>query len=341
MSGIALAGAFYRDVVEPLARGVPHGAALLGDGSEVLGFDDAVSPDHGFGPRVQLFLPPDVDPEPLRRELDRALPAEFGGLPVRYPARDDEPPVHQVLVTTVGAFLRDRLGVDPLGGLSAVDWLSIPSQRLATVTAGAVFADGTGELAAARTTLAWYPPDVWRYLLAAQWQRVSQEEAFVGRTGAVDDPLGSALLAARLVRDHVRLAFLVERRYAPYAKWLGTAFARLRLATTLREPLTAALAADDWRAREDAVCRAGEVLAAATNALGLYPDPPEPTRRRFHGRDIQVLDGGRFTTALAAAITDPAAAALPLLGGIDQFADSTDVLSDPATCQRLRPVWRP
>ena len=35
------------------------------------------------------------------------------------------------------------------------------------------------------------------------------------------------LTAALLVRDVMRLAFLIERQYAPYAKWFGTGFARL------------------------------------------------------------------------------------------------------------------
>jgi len=32
---------------------------------------------------------------------------------------------------------------------------------------------------------------------------------------------------ARLVRDAMMLCFLMERRYAPYIKWLGTAFAQI------------------------------------------------------------------------------------------------------------------
>jgi hypothetical protein len=38
-----------------------------------------------------------------------------------------------------------------------------------------------------RGRLAWYPDDVWRHVLACQWKRISQEEAFVGRCGEVGD----------------------------------------------------------------------------------------------------------------------------------------------------------
>ena len=119
---------------------------------------------------------------------------------------------------------RDELGVDADAPLNAVDWLLMPQQRLLGVTSGAVFHDGLQALIPLREKLAFYPQDVWLYLLAAQWTRISQEEAFVGRCGDLGDELGSQVIAARLVRDLMRLCFLMERRYAPYSKWLGTAF---------------------------------------------------------------------------------------------------------------------
>lgn len=76
-----------------------------------------------------------------------------------------------------------------------------------------------------RDVLRWYPDDVWRYVLAAGWLRIDQEEPFVGRTGGSGDDLGSRIIAARIARDQTKLAFLVERRWAPYSKWLGRAFA--------------------------------------------------------------------------------------------------------------------
>ena len=54
--GLELAGAFYREAVGPLIGDVPHAAALIGTGSDVLGFDTARSTDHGWGPRVQVFV---------------------------------------------------------------------------------------------------------------------------------------------------------------------------------------------------------------------------------------------------------------------------------------------
>lgn len=54
--------------------------------------------------------------------------------------------------------------------------------------------------------------------------RLAQEEAFLGRCHELNDAIGERLVAARIVRDMVRLAFMMERRYIPYSKWLGTVF---------------------------------------------------------------------------------------------------------------------
>lgn len=121
----------------------------------------------------------------------------------------DGPVHHRVEVTDPGAWFTAQLGFDPRADITLADWLATPTQLLAEVTAGVVFHDGLGQLAPARANLDWYPHDLWLYLLACQWQRVSQEKAFVGRCGEVGDELGSAVVAARLVRDLMRLCLLV------------------------------------------------------------------------------------------------------------------------------------
>jgi hypothetical protein len=231
--------------------------------------------------------------------------------------------------------------------MGLVDWLVTPTQTLAMLTGGAVFHDPDGELERRRAALRWYPDDVWRYALAAGWLRVAQQEAFVGRAGAVGDDLGSRLIAAQLVRELMRLAYLVERRWAPYPKWFGSGFAGLRLAARAGPALAATLAAQDWRDREDALVTAGAEIAAATNELGLAA-PVDPRPRRFHTRDIRVLSADRFTVALCAAITDaPVRALLDRLGArrrdriptlpgtIDQAVDSTEILTQPQRRRRV------
>ena len=64
------------------------------------------------------------------------------------------------------------------------------------VTAGPLFADETGEISAARRALEWYPDDVWRYVLAADWIRLEQELPLMSRAGDVGDERGSRIIAA-------------------------------------------------------------------------------------------------------------------------------------------------
>jgi len=343
--GLELSRRFYLEAVRPLLEeavpGITHSAARLGSGSEVLGFDTARSADHEWGPRVQLFLHArDVARHGARITalLSERLPKTFLGYPTHFAPTDDAgigvmrttdgAVQHRVDIADPGAWFTAHLGFDPREDITLADWLATPTQLLAEVTAGAVFHDGLGHLAPARADLAWYPHDLWLYLLACQWQRISQEEAFVGRCGEVGDELGSAVVASRLVRDLMRLCLLMERRYPPYSKWLGSAFARTTQAPALTPVLTAALTAPDWRTREHHLARAYEAVATAHNQLGLT-DPVDPATRPYHSRPFQVLHAERFTTALTTRITDPAISSLPTIGTVDQFVDSTDVLSDP------------
>jgi hypothetical protein len=193
-----------------------------------------------------------------------------------------------------------------------------------------------------RAKLAYYPRDVWLYLLAAQWQRVSQQEAFVGRAGEVGDEPGSALVGAALVRDLMGLCFLIERRYAPYSKWFGTAFAGLACAPRLLPLFRGALRAGDWREREEWLCPAYEAVAELFNELGLTP-PSEPSVRRYYDRPFRVIFAGRFAEAAANRIEDDGVRAIVrrvgLVGSVDQITDNTDVKEWSEGAARLRALY--
>jgi hypothetical protein len=334
--GRELARAFYEEVVGPLLGEIEHAAALLGTGSDVLGFDTERSTDHGWGPRMHVFVPED-GVERVRTLVDELLPDEFRGWPTRY-GWDDVPLSHHVEVTTFDAWTRDRLGFDPLEPIALESWLATPQQILLEATAGATFHDPHGDLGRMREALAWYPDDIWRWLLACQWRRIDQEEPFVGRTSEVGDELGSRILCARLARDAMRLCFLLERRYAPYPKWLGSGFRRLASYESVGPLLESALAAETYPEREKA-------LVAGMVALGRLHDATGVTRsveaepRHFHSRPFRVLESSRFVDACLERVEDERLRALPLVGAIDQWADSTDVLSEPRVFERLAAVY--
>lgn len=355
--GQRLSELFYREAVRPILTAefpaLVHSAALIGYGSDVLGYDTPRSTDHEWGPRLLLFLGESdysTCKDQIAHTLRGKLPRTFHGYSTHFspPSEDGtrrlEPissgPVnHKVEIHTVSGFFVRRLGFDPAGDLTVEDWLATPEQRLLEVTAGCVHHDGLGELEPVRTKLAYYPRDVWLYLLACQWQRIAQQEAFVGRTGEVDDDLGSRLIAASLVHDLMRLGFLMERRYAPYSKWFGTAFARLACAPRLESHFDGALAAGSWKERETDLARAYEQIARMHNDLGITT-PLDTTVSNYYGRPFLVIHADRFVAAIEAAISDPSVKRIRAkIGSVDQITDNTDVLSQPAVFHALRSLY--
>ena len=323
--GLDLSGVLHDEGVAPLlARHHPtlvYSAARLGPGSEVLGFATERSTDHDWGARLQVFL--------TAHDLHSHGPAVRGLLSDGLPGAVLGHPTGPVEVTDVGSWFTRTLGFDPRSPVTTFDWLAVPCQLLATATAGAVFHDGLGELGAARAALAWYPADLWRHVLACQWQRIAEEESFVGRCGEVGDELGASVVAGRLARDLMRLRLLQERRYPPYAKWLGSAFARLPDAPQLGDRLRRALRAGGRDDREDALAAAFEHVARAQNRLDLAA-VVDPATRPYHDRPYRVLHAERFTAALHASIGDRTIAGLPLVGTVDQWIDNTAALTRPA-----------
>jgi hypothetical protein len=352
-SGITLARDFFDEIIKPLLAektpGIPYAAALIGPGSDVLGFDTPISRDHDWGPRLQLFLPErelSKRADLLDRVLASGLPSEFQGFPTsftaadangyRHPQPDAGPPVgHLVEITSVGRYSRKLLGFDPLAGMSARQWLLAPQERLLELTAGEVFADSVGELTNLRERLGYYPKQVWIYLMAAQWQRIARREEIVARTGVGGDDLGSRIVLAALVREIARLAFLLERQYAPWDQWLARGLAGLRHASRLTPLLSRALAAYDWTQRESRLVDAYAILAALHNSLGLTA--PLETMSERGTRDFLTIHAERFAAALAEKIVDEELKPLlpTLTGGIDQLVSSDEVLLDPRLIDRL------
>jgi Domain of unknown function (DUF4037) len=364
INGLDLCEAFFRDAIRPILcsdfPNLQYSAALLGDGSEVLGFDTEMSRDHDWGPRGMLFLEDSTCAKyaaSIDLALRKKLPKSFQGYSTGFtdPQENqngtqqlqlaEEPTVnHHIEILTPQKFLRQHIEFDIDGNLDGhievADWLTFSEQKLATIIGGRIFEDQIG-LQSIRDRFAYYPHDIWLYLLGCAWTRIEQEEHLMGRAGFVGDELGSAIIAARLVRDLMRLCFLMEKRYAPYPKWYGTTFLRLKAAPILAPLVQHIISANSWEERQKPLSKVYETVAVLHNELAITKEMPTKVRN-FHERPFLVISMGTFSKAILAQIQDPnvlKVAQKHPIGSIDQFSDSTDLLSNASWRPKLRTLY--
>jgi len=338
MRGGTLSRTYYDAVVRPeLDRrwpGLAHAAGRLGAGSDVLGFDDDTSRDHDWGLRLTVVLDTASrgssalpTPEQVVDALEHSLPDDFGGHPTRFGTTWDPLVRHRVDVVTIDAFLDSRLGVPRPADLDPLGWLALTGQAALEVTAGPVFWDSSGVLTRARRELAGYPADVRLHVLAAGWWRIAQEIHLLGRAGQVGDDTGARALAGRLAGAVLHLACVVAGVWAPYPKWLGTAVSRQPAVSAVVPLLRRALAADDWKVRQDLLGQALTELYEAQRVAGLPVVDGSPVRpffdRPFLGVDDAVVE------VLRARVRDPLLVALPPgVGAVEQWCDGPALLMD-------------
>ena len=244
MKGLELSEKYYnacgREVLErDFAEILPHIAVgMVGQGSECLGFDDALSQDHDFEPGFTIFLPGEeiVD---RRAEflLERAytkLPKEFEGYE-RNGLKPAGGPRHGVV--RLSEFLMKTIG-RPDGNLTVRDWFTIPEQSLLEVTDGALFYDGGGVFTGIRERLAKMPEPIRIKKLSACLLMMSQTGQYNYRR-LVDrgDERGAQLCVIEFEKQARHAAFLVNHRYMPYYKWSYRALSELPVLSELSDRL--------------------------------------------------------------------------------------------------------
>lgn len=125
----------------------------------------------------------------------------------------------------------------------------------------------------------------------------------------------------------MHLAFVLERRWAPYAKRFGTAFRTLHCAPTLGTSIDQLVDGRDRHDRERGAAAALQLLLDIQNDHGLTDigraTIPFWDRPHLH-------PDPEITSQLMASVRDPRTRALRLgLGSIEQRTDNVDVLVDP------------
>lgn len=269
MQGIELAQKYYEaygiDMLQFQFPEVAHRIAvgLVGEGSECLGYDDALSQDHDFEPGFCLFITRE-DYKKFGYRLECAyskLPKTFLGF-----HRSQLSPVggnrHGVLI--IEDFYTQFLGAESAPA-SYEHWLALPSASLRTASSGAVWRDDLGVFSAVRNVLsAGYPEDV-------RLKKLAAHTALMGQAGQYNLPrclsrreLGAAQLCCiEFVRHAISAVYLMNNSYEPFYKWAYRGMRDLPLLHDLEESLTKLICAENpTRLIESIACSFSEAFRA-------------------------------------------------------------------------------
>ncbi len=337
---------FFEDVKPILSEFFPdlkYSSGLIGSGSEVLGFDDETSQDHHWGPRLILFLT-DTDYTNLSSSIDRSLRQNLPAICLGYPTNFSKPDKfgirlmelnstgeisHFIEIVTIREYFNNLLGINIYNKLSNIDWLGFPQQILLSIQSGRIFHDQLG-LNDIRGKLNYYPHNIWLYLIASSWQRIGQEEHLAARAWLTGQDIGFSIITSRLVRDIMLIGFLLERKYAPFAKWLEKSFMKLNCAKTLMPYLSKVTSSINSKTRHQNLCRVFESLAPIHNDLSITK-PINSECRAWHNRPFKAIHGGQVAEIIADSIDDIEMQSIVkkgLIGNMDQISDNTDVLEN-------------
>lgn len=214
---------------------------LVGRGSQCFGFDDEVSRDHDFDTGFCLFLTDDDDVEfgvALNRAYRKLVGKSVGA--------------HSILgssgtgVMRISDFYRQHIGLAHAPS-SWQDWLYTPSTAFAEAVNGEVFRDDLGEFSRIRDEIAnGMPEDVRKKKLAARLIFMAQSGQYNYLRCLKHGEPGAAMLALNeFVKNTAECVFLLNRRHAPYYKWLLRAMRQLPRLGGLADALEFLLTGDN------------------------------------------------------------------------------------------------
>ena len=224
VKGLELARAYYETYGKPMIEEkFPEyrdriAAGLVGEGSECLGYDDALSTDHDFGPGFCLWLTK-KDYRKIGSRLQEAydaLPKEFMG----YEARNATSQAgRRVGVFEIGEFFRGLTGFKK-PPKEEEEWLSISQERLRTAVSGAVFEDPLGKMTRRWNGFAQEPESARLKRLYRSLGRMAQAGQYnFGRAKKRNDMGAMYFSLSEFLNAAVETAYLLNETYMPFYKW--------------------------------------------------------------------------------------------------------------------------
>jgi hypothetical protein len=231
---------FFEEIVKPiLLEHFPEETSVTafgvyGYGSEALRLDDELSRDHHWGLRIDALMPEEVFEnrrQAIMEKLSANLPDSYRG----HSLREAHLAGAGLAPDNLSAFLRRTIGIDH-APTTYEEWLRIPEEDIIHVVNGEVWYDPLGEFTAVREALNQYYPEPVRLRRIAHWCRYFSGMGTYALKRAIlrNNEFYATTRFSNAIRLGIQLAFLLDKRYFPYDKWLMAYFEQLpRLATPL------------------------------------------------------------------------------------------------------------
>ncbi|MGL1893636.1 MAG: DUF4037 domain-containing protein [Spirochaetaceae bacterium] len=236
--GLELNKNYYLDIVKPIIsnfdKSLVYSATLSGYGSDVIGYDNATSMDHNWGPRLQIYINSEDFhlKDKLSNYLSNNLPLEYMGFPTNFSdlAVDGTQSMQHISCGEVHHLI-EIFNIDSYIGshYDGDDFWVASEQTLLEVISGEVFHDGLNKLIDYRDKLKYFPNNIRKEKLKNYWDLISEEEAFIGRAVENEDFIGLKIITARINKYLLKICFVLNRKYVPYSKWFTLVFKSLEL----------------------------------------------------------------------------------------------------------------
>lgn len=275
MNGLDLSEGYWRRHGPALLDGVfapwrgRIAVGLVGDGSDCLGFDDLYSRDHDWGPGFCLWLTAADHAEigAALHQAYQALAASSDG----FRRQEGDWGQGRVGVFETGAFYKSFIGRPGIPATLA-EWFRIPEKNLAAVTSGRVFCDPLDDFSRIRRgLLGFYPDDVRLAKIAARCMTAGQSGQYnLPRSIQRGEAFAARYAETKFCADIMSLVYLLNRRYAPYYKWLHRGLAALpRLGAAVSGLVSAMMAAAGAAEKAEAAAALCAAVIADLRAQGL------------------------------------------------------------------------
>jgi hypothetical protein len=292
---VHISKAFFEEVVRPiLERELPDIAeqaacGIFGYGSECFGMDDEVSRDHHFGLRIDMLLPDEIHKADASRVIETVgaqLPSSFQG----YDLREGHVAGAGVAPESLEAFLTRTIGLTRAPATNA-EWLSMPEEDIVHVTNGEVWYDPAGTFSGIRTSLNYYPEAVWLRRISHWCRYLSGMGVYaLNRALIRKNDQYASITFARSIKWTIELAFMLNKTYFPYDKWLDAYFRKLPTLADRMVPLVdeAVRLETGWERKLRILEELSDILDARMVELGVIA--PHPTFKGSETSGYRLLE---------------------------------------------------